>query len=177
MNFIQLKIVSFFKKNLEIFLLVVLLIITIFITQLYNSNTKKIQRDYLEIIRNSYFKKSVNYFFSNLKPKFEDIEYKIKNGDTLVNILDSFSVDKKDIQEIVKLLKENGTQNLYQNKILKITLENNGNLTGVSNIIIPVSKSRKFQVYKDYEQNTFLKNEIITNLERRIILKEGTIKS
>ena len=177
MNFIQLKIVSFFKKNLEIFLLVILLIITIFITQLYNSNTKKIQRDYLEIIRNSYFKKSVNYFFSNLKPKFEDIEYKIKNGDTLVNILDSFSVDKKDIQEIVKLLKENGTQNLYQNKILKITLENNGNLTGVSNIIIPVSKSRKFQVYKDYEQNTFLKNEIITNLERRIILKEGTIKS
>ena len=177
MNFIQLKIVSFFKKNLEIFLLVILLIITIFITQLYNSNTKKIQRDYLEIIRNSYFKKSVNYFFSNLKPKFEDIEYKIKNGDTLVNILDSFSVDKKDIQEIVKLLKENGTENLYQNKILKITLENNGNLTGVSNIIIPVSKSRKFQVYKDYEQNTFLKNEIITNLERRIILKEGTIKS
>ena len=177
MNFIQLKIVSFFKKNLEIFLLVILLIITIFITQLYNSNTKKIQRDYLEIIRNSYFKKSVNYFFSNLKPKFEDIEYKIKNGDTLVNILDGFSVDKKDIQEIVKLLKENGTENLYQNKILKITLENNGNLTGVSNIIIPVSKSRKFQVYKDYEQNTFLKNEIITNLERRIILKEGTIKS
>ena len=50
-------------------------------------------------------------------------------------------------------------------------------MTGVSNIIIPVSKSRKFQVYKDYEQNTFLKNEIITNLERRIILKEGTIKS
>ena len=177
MNFIQLKIVSFFKKNLEIFLLAILLIITIFITQLYNSNTKKIQRDYLEIIRNSYFKKSVNYFFSNLKPKFEDIEYKIKNGDTLVNILDGFSVDKKDIQEIVKLLKENGTENLYQNKILKITLENNGNLTGVSNIIIPVSKSRKFQVYKDYEQNTFLKNEIITNLERRIILKEGTIKS
>ena len=177
MNFIQLKIVSFFKKNLEIFLLAILLIITIFITQLYNSNTKKIQRDYLEIIRNSYFKKSVNYFFSNLKPKFEDIEYKIKTGDTLVNILNNFSVNKQDIQKIVKLLKDSGTQNLYQNKILKITLENNGNLTGVSNIIIPVSKSRKFQVYKDYEQNTFLKNEIITNLERRIILKEGTIKS
>ena len=74
MNLIQLKIVSFFKKNLEIFLLIILLIVSVFITQLYNSNTKKIQRDYLEIIRNSYFKKSVNYFFSNLKPKFEDIE-------------------------------------------------------------------------------------------------------
>ena len=177
MNFIQLKIVSFFKKNLEIFLLLILLIITVIITQLYNSNTKKIQRDYLEIIRNSYFKKSVNYFFSNLKPKFEDIEYTIKDGDTLVNILDGFSVDKKEIQEIVKLLKENKIQNLYQNKILKLTLENNENLTGVSSILIPISKSRKFQVYKDYEKNAFLKNEIITNLERKIILKEGTIKS
>ena len=160
MNFIQLKIVSFFKKNLEIFLLAILLIITIFITQLYNSNTKKIQKDYLEIIRNSYFKKSVNYFFSNLKPKFEDIEYKIKNGDTLVNILDGFSVDKKDIQEIVKLLKENGTENLYQNKILKITLENNGNLTGVSNIIIPVSKSRKFKFIKIMNKILFLKMKL-----------------
>ena len=63
MNFIQLKIVSLIRKNLEIFLLIFLLIITVFITQLYNSNEKKIQKDYLEILRNSYFKKSVNYFF------------------------------------------------------------------------------------------------------------------
>ena len=78
MNFIQLKIVSLIKKNLEIFLLIFLLIITIFITQFYNFNTKKIERDYLQIIRNSYFKKTVNYFFTNLKPKFENVEYKIK---------------------------------------------------------------------------------------------------
>ena len=177
MNFIQLKIVSFLRKNLEICLLIVLLIISVFITQLYNSNAKKIQRDYLEILRNSYFKKSVNYFFSNLKPKFEDIEYKIKTGDTLVNILNNFSVNKQDIQKIVKLLKDSGTQNLSQNKVLKLTLENYKNLTGVSNILIPVSKSRKLQIYKDYEKNTFIKNEIITNLEKKVVLKEGIIKS
>ena len=177
MNLIQLKIVSFFKKNLEIFLLIVLLIVSVFITQLYNSNTKKIQRDYLEIIRNSYFKKSVNYFFSNLKPKFEDIEYKIKTGDSLVSILNSLSVNKQEIQKIVKLLKESGIQKLSQNKILKLTLENDKNLIKVSNILIPVSKSKKLQIYKDYEKKTFFKNEIITNLEKKIVLKEGIIKS
>ena len=87
MDFIQLKIVSFFKKNLEIFLLIFLLIITIFITQIYNFNTKKIQKDYIDILRNSYFKKSVNYLFSNLKPKFVNIEHKIKSGDSIINIL------------------------------------------------------------------------------------------
>ena len=82
MKFIQLKIVGFFRKNIEIFLLIFLLIISVFITQFYNSNVKKNSKDYLEVLRNSYFKKSINYFFSNLKPKFEDIEYKIKTGDT-----------------------------------------------------------------------------------------------
>ena len=177
MNLIQLKIVSFFKKNLEIFLLIILLIVSVFITQLYNSNTKKIQRDYLEIIRNSYFKKSVNYFFSNLKPKFEDIEYKIKTGDSLVSILNSLSVNKQETQKIVKLLKESGIQKLSQNKILKLTLENDKNLIKVSNILIPVSKSKKLQIYKDYEKKTFFKNEIITNLEKKIVLREGIIKS
>ncbi len=177
MNFIQLKIVSLIRKNLEIFLLIFLLIITVFITQLYNSNEKKIQKDYLEILRNSYFKKSVNYFFSNLKPKFESVEYEIKTGDTLVSILNNLSVDKLEIQKVVKLLKKTGTQNLHQNKILKLTLENNENIKMISSILIPISKSRKLEIYKNFENNTFVKKEIVTNLEKKIVLKEGIIKS
>ena len=177
MNFIQLKIVSLIRKNLEIFLLIFLLIITVFITQLYNSNEKKVQKDYLEILRNSYFKRSVNYFFSNLKPKFENIEYEIKTGDTLVSILNNLSVDKEEIQKVVKLLKKTGTQNLHQNKMLKLTLENDENIKMISSILIPISKSRKLEIYKNFENNTFLKKEIVTNLEKKIVLKEGIIKS
>ena len=95
MKFIQLKIVPFFKKNIEVLLLISLLIISVFITQIYNFNAKKTQKDYLDILRNSYFKKTVSYLFSNLKPKYENIEYKIKTGDTLVNILNNQSVNEK----------------------------------------------------------------------------------
>ena len=177
MDFIQLKIVNFLKKNIEIFLLIFLLIITTFITQLYNLNNKKVQRDYLEILRNSYFKKSVNYFFSNLKPKFEDIEYKIKAGDTIVNILNELEVNKHEVQKIAKVLEKAKAQNLTQNQIIKLTLENTNKLKEVSNILIPVSKSRKLEILKDLENNTFIKREIITNLEKKIILREGIIKS
>ena len=93
MKLIQLKIVIFFKKNVEIVLLIFLLIISVFITQLYNFNTKKVQKDYLNIITNSYFKKSINHFFSNLKPKFEKVEYKIRPGDTLFDILNNLSIN------------------------------------------------------------------------------------
>ena len=177
MNFIQLKIVSIVKKNLEIFLLIFLLIITIFITQFYNFNNKKIEKDYLQIFRNSYFKKTVNYFFTNLKPKFENVEYKIKTGDNLVNILNNLSVNEKDIKKIVKLLKNTDAQNLIENQTLKLTIENNENFKGISNILIPVSKSRKLEIYKELKNNEFVKREIVTNLEKKIILKEGIIKS
>ena len=177
MNFIQLKIVSIVKKNLEIFLLIFLLIITIFITQFYNFNTKKIEKDYLQIFRNSYFKKTVNYFFTNLKPKFENVEYKIKTGDNLVNILNNLSVNEKEIKKIVKLLKNTEAQNLIENQTLKLTIENNENFKEISNILIPVSKSRKLEIYKELKNNEFVKREIVTNLEKKIILKEGIIKS
>jgi len=177
MNFIQLKIVSLVKKNLEIFLLIFLLIITVFITQFYNFNTKKIEKDYLQIFRNSYFKKTVNYFFTNLKPKFENVEYKIKTGDNLVNILNNLSVNEKEIKKIVKLLKNTDAQNLIENQTLKLTIENNENFKGISNILIPVSKSRKLEIYKELKNNEFVKREILTNLEKKIILKEGIIKS
>ena len=177
MKFIQLKIVTFLRKNIEILLLISLLIISIFITQLYNVNTKKLQRDYLEILRNSYFKKSVSYIFSNLKPKYEKIEYKIKTGDTLVSVLNNFSVNKSEIQKIIKLLNKNEIKNLSQNTTIKLTLENTNDLKKLSNLLIPLSKSRKLEIFKDIKKNTFAKRDIITNLEKKIVLKEGIIKS
>ena len=177
MKFLQLKIVPFFRKNIEVLLLISLLVVSIFITQLYNVNTKKLQKDYLEILRNSYFKKSVSYIFSNLKPKYEKIEYKIKTGDTLVSILNSFSVSKSEIQKISKLLNKNEIKNLSQNLTIKLTLENTNDLKKVSNLLIPISKSRKLEIFKDIKKNTFAKRDIITNLEKKVVLKEGVIKS
>ena len=177
MKFIQLKIVSFLRKNTEIVLLILLLIISIFITQLYNSNVKKIQADYIEILRNSYFKKSINYFFSNLKPKYENIDYKIKPGDSLSSILKSYSVKEKEIQKISKILNKTNAKNFSQNQTIKLTLENNQNFKKVLNILIPISKSRKLEIFKEIKNNSYATREIVTNLKKRIVLKEGTIKS
>ena len=177
MKSIQLKIVSFYRKNVEIVFLVFLLLIAVFITQLYNINSKKIQKDYIEILRNSYFKKSIKYFFSNLKPKYENIEYKIKQGDTLVDVLNNLSVNKRDIQKISEIFNKENSKSFNQNQIIKLTLENTENLKEVLNILIPISKSRKVEIFKELEKDTFAKRDIVTNLKKRIVLKEGIIKS
>ncbi len=177
MKIFQLKIVNLFKRNIEIVLLIFLLAISVFITQLYNINSKKIQEDYVQILRNSYFKKSVNYFLSNLKPKYESFEYRIKQGDTLVSVLNNFSVNKKDIQKISELFNRDNSKNFNQNQIIKLTLENTNDYKEVLSILIPVSKSRKVEIYKEIENDIFAKREMVTNLKKIVILKEGIIKS
>ena len=177
MKYIQLKIVNFLRKNVEIFLLIILLIISIFITQLYNLNTKKIQKDYLDTIRNTYFKKSVNHFFSNLEPKFENIEYRVKAGDTLFNILSKLSVDNADVQKISALLSKNKAFKFNKNQTIKLTLENKKEFKKVLSIIMPISLSRKLEIYKETDSETFIEREIVTNLKRKVVLKEGIIRS
>ena len=63
MRFIQLKVTSFIKKNTEVFLLILLLIVSTFMIQLYNSQSKKVDNEYIKILRNTYFKKTINHIF------------------------------------------------------------------------------------------------------------------
>ena len=92
MRFIQLKVTSFIRKNTELFLLILLLAISTLIIQVYNSQSKKVDNEYIKILRNTYFKKTINHIFFNLTPRYEQIDYSVKNGQTLKDILKEFSV-------------------------------------------------------------------------------------
>ena len=99
MKFIQLKVTSFIKKNTEVFLLILLLVISTLFIQFYNSQTKKVDNEYLKILRNTYFKKTVNHIFFNLTPRYEEIDYSIKSGQTLKGILEELSVKDDEIKK------------------------------------------------------------------------------
>ena len=66
MKIIQLKVTSFIKKNTELFLLILLLVISTLIIQVYNSQSKKIDNEYIKVLRNTHFKKTINHIFFNL---------------------------------------------------------------------------------------------------------------
>ena len=92
MKFLQLKVTSFIRKNTEVFALILLLIVSTLIIQIYNSQNKKVDNEYLKILRNTYFKKTVNHIFFNLTPRYEEIDYSVKNGQTLKSILKEFFI-------------------------------------------------------------------------------------
>ena len=100
------KIKSKLKKNTELIALGFLIFITIISTTYYNYNKKKVYHNYKNILNNIYLKKTVNHFFNSLEPKFKKIEHKISKGETFQSILERYSVNSSEIEEIKKKLKK-----------------------------------------------------------------------
>ena len=175
---IQLKVSNFIKKNLEIFFLFLLLIISTVIIQFYNLQTKKTENEYLKIVRNSYFKKTIDHVFFSLNPRFEEINHVVQSGETLEKILKKNLVSDSEIAKLYSIIDKNDIRRIKLDKIINLTLDNsNKKNKKISNILIPISKTRKIKISKDYETNSFIKQDIVTNLNKTLVLKEGTIKS
>jgi len=178
MKLIQLKVTSFIKKNTEVFLLIFLIVISTLFIQIYNSQNKKIDNEYLKILRNTYFKKTVNHIFFNLTPRYEEIDYSVRSGQTLKDILQEFSVKDDEIKKIFTVLNKKETSKIRSNQTINIVLDNSDkNNKKILSILIPLSKTRKIQIVKNLETNELKKEEIVTNLTKKLVLREGVIKS
>ena len=163
------------RKNKEPFLLIILFLFTIITTQTYNFNKKKINNNYISLINNIYFNKSLNYIFKNLEPKYIEIKHKISEGETFNKILKEYKIP----EEEVKKIKKNFTStkilnNLKTGKIIYITIDQSQNKKVVK-FIYPVSINKKIKLVRNFVSDKFEKEEIITNLNTRIVYKEGKI--
>ncbi|WP_075483168.1 M23 family metallopeptidase [Candidatus Pelagibacter communis] len=178
MKQIQLKVTSFFKKNTEVFLLILLLVISSMIIQLYNNQSKKVDEEYLKVLRNTYFKKTLNHLLFSLTPRYEEIDYVVKQGQSLKTILKELSVTNVEINKIFGVIDKKDANRIRANETINIILDNSDKQNKkILSLLIPISKTRKIQVQRSIENEKLTKSEIVTNLTKRLILKEGVIKS
>jgi len=169
------KIIKLIKKKIEITFFFVLLIVTIASTTLYNSNKKLINNNYKDLINNIYFQKSINQIFDNLTPRYKSIEHKISNGETFNKILNNYSIQSKEILEIKKNLNSDyDLNNLKTNLDIKFIIDQSNNKKIVS-FLFPISRTKKVQLIRNLSTGLFEKKIIITNLNKKIIFKEGKI--
>ena len=168
---IQLKI----KKNKELFLLITLILITVASMQIYSVNKNKINKSYVSLINNIYFQKNLKHILDALEPRYIIIEHKIVQGDTFDKILNKHQIPESEIKKIKKSLsKKNNLNNLKTGQTIKITIDKLKNLK-VINFLFPVSRTEKIQLTRNFSSDNFEKKEIITNLNKKIIFKEGKI--
>ena len=168
---IQLKI----KKNKELFFLITLILITIVSIQTYNVNKNKVNESYVSLINNIYFQKNLKHILDNLEPRYIIIEHKIVQGETFDKILNKHQIPESEIKKIKKSLsKKNNLNNLKTGQTIKITIDKLENIK-VINFLFPVSRTEKIQLTRNFSSDNFEKKEIITNLDKKIIFKEGKI--
>tara|TARA_A100000164_G_scaffold361254_1_gene375791 strand:- start:185 stop:1474 length:1290 start_codon:yes stop_codon:yes gene_type:complete len=161
------------KKNTEIFALLILVFITIISTSYYNYSKKKIYFNYKNTLNNIYFKKTIHHLFDNLEPKFKKIEHKILKGETFDNILESYSIKKKEINEIKKKLsKEVNLNKLNTDQKILFTIDQSENL--LKNFIFQISKTKKIYLSRNTKDG-FNQRILLTRLNKDVLYKENVI--
>ncbi|MDA7806247.1 peptidoglycan DD-metalloendopeptidase family protein [Candidatus Pelagibacter sp.] len=169
------KIIKIIKKNIEITFLFLLLLITISSTTIYNKKKISVDENYKNLINNIYFQKSINQIFDNLVPRYKNIDHKISSGETFDKILNNYSIPKEEINQIKKKLNlDYDINNLKLNLEIKITIDQSNNKK-ITSFLFPVSRTKKIQLTKNLDNNLFEKKIIITNLNKKIVFKEGKI--
>ena len=169
------KIIKLIKRNLEIIFLFLLLLITITSTTFYNNNKTLINKNYEDVINNIYFQKSVNQILDNLVPRYKNIEHKISSGETFDKILNNYSISNEQILEIKKNLNSvHNLNNLKTNLDIKFIVDQTNNKK-ITFFLFPISRTKKIQLTRNINTNLFEKKMIITNLNKKIIFKEGKI--
>ena len=175
MKFYLSKIHKIINKNIEFFLLFSLIIFAIFSTQIYNLNKERTIRNLISLTDNIYFQKNLEHIIGNLKPKFKNVTHIVKSGESFNSILKKYNISDQEIKKLnTTLLKIQKSNKLRINQSIKFTFDQSAN-NKITYLLFPISKTKKIELKRSLKENKFIKREIVTNLNKRIIVKEGKI--
>ena len=162
------------KKNFEIFGLAGLIIITALCTSYFNYKKNLEENTYHSFIDNVYFKKTLNHIVDNLDPKYKKVQHKIRSGETFDTILETYSIEKKEIIKIKNSLKKKTNLNKLNTKqIIKFSLDKTDNK--IKEFTFQVSNTQKIFLVRNNENDSFKEEILSIKLDKKIIYKENII--
>ena len=162
------KIKSKIRKNTEIVALGLLIIITIISTTYYNYNKDKLLTNYKNTINNIYLKKTLDYTFNTLEPKFKKVNHNVSIGETFNSILEGYSIRKKEISEIQKILsKKINLNKLNTNQNIRFTVDQSNNL--IKEFTFKISNTEKIYLLRDGKTNKFNQKILANKLNKKIV--------
>jgi len=165
-----------FKPIIFLSFIIFFSVLFLIISNLVNTKSKVSKNNLLEITRSNEFSNLTNYFISKINSPYEEVEYVIKNSDTIEKILKNYSIKNEDIKSISTKLKEKKLSNIYSGRKLSLIykkLENNKNT--VINLTYPVNNTIKIEIRRT--QDAFIVKENILQLYKKEIVVKNVIKN
>jgi murein DD-endopeptidase MepM/ murein hydrolase activator NlpD len=170
------------QKNKYIIAFFTLIALTLLLTVVYKSDDKIIKKS--EIIKNSIednvdLKRFRKFILNQIISPFINVNYKIKNGDTIQKILKKYNIKNNDIQIVINEYKKFGKSNqlLVGNQIEIIIKKNKKEeKNSVIKFFLPITKSSAIEIARN-EDNQITAKKIITKLYKKRILAENIISN
>tara|TARA_Y100001970_G_scaffold264870_1_gene351890 strand:- start:490 stop:1788 length:1299 start_codon:yes stop_codon:yes gene_type:complete len=157
--------------------LLILIFFTVFVTYFYNLN-KNNQLNYLkQSLDNVYFHNSLKKITSELKPRFINIEYNVKQGDTYESIINNLNVPKSEKKIFLSNITKNkniGVLKLNQKIFFKIDKKKN---IKIISFVVEIDKKKNIIFERNKDSKIYTSKIVEKNLIKSNTYKEGIIKN
>ena len=164
-----------FKEYSIFFWLIFVAILAISISAIYSKN-KVVQVEQMKSsLDNIYLKKTIESITEGLEPRFTELIYISKSGDTYENIIDNLKISKEEKKILLNsILKEKDLKILRVNQKFRFKFDNLSELK-IKEFIIETDKKNEIQFLKINQKNAFLAKKIKKNFSKKLTYKETVI--
>ncbi len=171
------KIAIFNKKSLFFYSSIFVFFVCIFGTLSFIENkNQENANNAKELTETSEFSKLTNFFISKINSPYTQINYPIRNNDTIEKILKKYEINNSDIQIISSKLKQKKLSNIYSGRKLSMVIKKleDGSKT-VVNLVFPINNTNSIEIRKT--QNDFIVKENILELYKKEVVVKNVIKN
>ena len=161
------------NSNVIIFLsFIVFFSIIYFFVEMFVSKTNQRNKDNaLSITKSSDFSNLTKYFTSKINSPYEEVNYIIKNNDSIEKILKKYGISIEDIKRISNKLKEKKLSNIYSGRNLNLIFKKlDNNSKTVVNLLFPISNTNSVEVRK-YKDDFLVKENILKLYKKEVVIK------
>ncbi len=145
-------------------------------SNLINKNNNENLSNFKEMTKTNEFSIFTNFLISKINSPYEEINYVIKNNDTVEKILKKFKIRNNDIKSISVKLKQKKLANIYSGRKLTLILKKleDGSNT-IVNFLYPINNTTSVEIRK--KNDDFLIKENILQLYKKEVVVKNIIKS
>ena len=169
-----------FKKILKhsyFIWLILLIIITVFVTYFYDLNKKNQINKLNKFLNNIYLKNSLKSITDSLEPRYISIEYQVKEGDTFEKIINDINISKMEKEKILDSVSKNkNTKILKLNQKIYFKIDNK-NEKKIINFTVEIDQKKNISFERSKTDNVFISKIIEKNLIKNTVFKEGIINN
>ena len=166
----------FFHFNPSVHLSIIVLFSILFFV-ISNSNIKKKtenKNNLEEITKTSEFSNLKKFFISQINSPYKEINYTIKNNDTIEKILKKYNIKNEDIKKISQKLIEKKLSSIYSGRKLTLIYKKlDNNINTIVNFVYPVSNTSSVEIRKTKE--SFEVKENILELYKKEVVARNII--